>query len=338
MKKKYNIAVIGATGNVGRETLQILAERSFPVGDVYGVASESSIGTEVSFGDEVIKITSLDSLDFSKIDIAFFSAGSEISKKYAQKATDKGCIVIDKSSFFRQNPNVPLIIPEVNLFKLKEHKLKKIISNPNCCTIPIAIILKPLDDVAQIKRVVISTYQSTSGAGKKAMDELYSQTKARYVFGDPVVSVFPKPIAFNLLPQIGDFNEDGSTTEESKIAFELQKIMGSHIKCSVTCVRVPIFVTHSMSINIEFENSINAVAAEKVLTKLKHVSVLSGKSKEKYLTPIEIAGEDTVHVSRIRDDNSVKNAINLWVTADNLRKGAATNAIQIAEAVIKEYL
>jgi aspartate-semialdehyde dehydrogenase len=334
--KKYNIAVIGATGNVGRETLQILAERAFPVGNIYGVASEASLGTEISFGDKVIKVISLNDLDFSKIDIAFFSAGSEVSKKHAQKAAESGCIVIDKSSFFRQQPDVPLVVPEVNLSDLKDYKHRNIISNPNCCTIPIAIALKPLDNAALIKRVIISTYQSTSGAGTKAMNELYNQTKARYVFGEPVVSVFPKPIAFNLIPHIGDFNADGYSSEESKISYELQKIIGSHVKSSVTCVRVPIFVTHSMSINIEFVNSINALEAKEILREADGIFVVS--DKDKYLSPLEIAGEDHVYISRIRDDFSAENSVNLWITADNLRKGAALNGVQIAEELIQNYL
>jgi aspartate-semialdehyde dehydrogenase len=336
MTKKYNIAVIGATGNVGRETLQILAERAFPVGRIYAVASKSSLGEEVSFGDSTLKIVSLDDLDFTKIDIAFFAAGSEISKEYVRKATDSGCIVIDKSSFFRQDPKVPLIVPEVNAASLKDYKSCNIIANPNCCTIPIAIALKPLDNAALIKRVVISTYQSTSGAGTKAMNELYNQTKARYTFGEPVSSVFPKPIAFNLIPHIGDFNDEGYSSEESKISNELQKIIGYHIKSTITCVRVPIFITHSMSINVEFANYINALEAKEILREADGIVVVP--DKDKYLSPLEIAGEDHVYISRIRDDLSATNSINLWVTADNLRKGAALNGIQIAEELTKNYL
>jgi aspartate-semialdehyde dehydrogenase len=337
MTKKYNIAVIGSTGNVGREVLSMLAERNFPIKNIHAVASSSSIGAEVSFGDLVLKISSLDCLNFSKIDIAFFCAGSEVSKKYIPKATSAGCIVIDKSSFFRLDPEVPLIVPEANVSSLKTYKVKNIIANPNCCSIPLAVSLKPLDNAAKIKRMVISTYQSTSGAGKAAMDELYNQTKAKYVFTDLKPAVFPKQIAFNLFPHIGDFNDDGSTSEESKIALELEKIIGSHAKSSVTCVRVPVFVSHSMSVNVEFHKAIDAKGADEILSSSDGIAVFSQHNEEKYATPIDVVGDDLIYVSRIRDDNSQKNTINLWITADNLRKGAALNAVQIAEELIKSY-
>lgn len=338
MSKKYNLAVIGATGNVGREVLNILSERNFPIKDIYASASSSSIGAEVSFGDRILKLSSLETLDFSKIDIAFFCAGSEVSKKYASKATNSGCVVIDKSSFFRLDPEVPLIVPEANIASLKNYKLKNIIANPNCCTIPLAASLKPLDNAAKIKRIVISTYQSTSGAGKAAMDELYNQTKAKYVFTDLKPAVFPKQIAFNLFPHIGDFNNDGSTTEESKIILELEKVIGPHAKSTVTCVRVPTFISHSMSVNVEFDKTIDAKEAEEILESLDGIAVFSQHNQEKYATPIDVVGEDLVYVSRIRNDHSQKNTINFWITSDNLRKGAALNSVQIAEELIKSYM
>jgi aspartate-semialdehyde dehydrogenase len=329
--KKYNIVVIGATGNVGSETLNILAERNFPINNMYAIASHSSLGRDVSFGDKRLKIDSLDDFDFSKVHIAFFSAGSEASKKYIPIATNNGCVVIDKSSFFRYDSEVPLIVPEANLADLKNYTRKNIIANPNCCTIPLAVALKPLDNAAKIDRIVISTYQSTSGAGRAGMDELYNQTKAKYIFDEVSPQVFPRPIAFNLVPHIGNFNEDGSTTEESKIALELKKIIGNHVKPTITCVRVPVFIGHSMSVNIEFENEINAMEAQEILQESDGVSMISKSSAQKYSTPMECVGADYVYVSRIRDDHTKKNTINLWITTDNLRKGAALNAVQIAE-------
>jgi aspartate-semialdehyde dehydrogenase len=328
MQKLFNVAVIGATGNVGRETLDILAERKFPVKNIFAIASSSSLGMEVSFGDAVVKIIALETVDFSKIDIAFFSAGSEISKKYAQKASALGCIVIDKSSYFRLDPEIPLIVPEVNLVELAKYKHNKLIANPNCCTIPLVTALKPLDNAAKIERIIISTYQSTSGAGKEAMDELYHQTKSSYAFNESNSTIFPKPIAFNIIPQIGTFLEDGYTSEEQKIALEIEKIMGSHIKASITCVRVPVFVGHSMSVNVEFKQQLNAAEAAEILSESDGVKVALDNQ---YLTPKEVVGDDLVHISRLRDDHSRKNTINMWICADNLRKGAALNAVQIAE-------
>ena len=338
MNKKFDIAIIGATGNVGRETLEILAARSFPVNKVHAIASQNSQGQEISFGSDVLKIDTIDQIDFSKVDIAFFAAGSEISQQYVPKATQQGCIVIDKSSFFRLDPEVPLIVPEANLASLKDYAIKNIIANPNCCTIPIATVVKPLDNAAKIKRMVISTYQSTSGAGKAGMDELYNQTKAKYVFSDIEPKVFSRQIAFNLIPKIGNFNQDGSTTEESKIELELEKIIGSHIKSSVTCVRVPVFVSHSISINIEFVNEIDSTEVEEILKEADSVEVVSHMSDMQYASPIEVVGEDLVYVSRIRNDLSRSNAVNLWITTDNLRKGAALNGVQIAEELLREYL
>lgn len=338
MNKKFDIAIIGATGNVGRETLEVLATRSFPANKVYAIASPNSQGQEISFGSDVLKIDTIDQIDFSKIDIAFFSAGSEISQQYVPKATQQGCIVIDKSSFFRLDPEVPLIVPEANLASLKNYTNKNVIANPNCCTIPIATVVKPLDNAAKIKRMVISTYQSTSGAGKAGMDELYNQTKAKYVFSDIESKVFSRQIAFNVLPKIGNFNQDGSTTEESKIELELEKIIGSHVKSSVTCVRVPVFVSHSMSLNIEFANEIDSAEVEEILNEADSVKVVSHLSDMQYVSPIEAVGEDFVYVSRIRNDLSRNNTVNLWIVTDNLRKGAALNGVQIAEELIKEYL
>ncbi|HJD56807.1 aspartate-semialdehyde dehydrogenase [Candidatus Tisiphia endosymbiont of Ptychoptera albimana] len=335
MTKKYNIAVIGATGNVGRETLEILFERSLPINNIYAIASSESNGKEVSFGDGTIKIADIDSVDFSKIDIAFFSAGSEISKKYIPMVTKQGCVVIDKSSFFRLDPDVPLIVPEANLASLKDYTIKNIIANPNCCTVPIATALKPLDNAVKIKRLVISTYQSASGAGKKGMEELYEQTKAKYVFKDIEPKVFPHQIAFNLFPHIGSFNKDGSTSEESKIALELEKIIGTHAKASVTCVRVPVFVGHAISVNVEFSGAINAEEVKEILKESDSIEVNCHLDPIQYVTPKDVVGTDMVYVSRIRQDHSQKNTINLWITADNLRKGAALNAVHIAEELIK---
>ncbi|UCM85160.1 MAG: aspartate-semialdehyde dehydrogenase [Rickettsia endosymbiont of Culicoides impunctatus] len=335
MTKKYNIAVIGATGNVGRETLEILFERSLPINNIYAIASSESNGKEVSFGDGTIKISDIDSVDFSKIDIAFFSAGSEISKKYIPMVTKQGCVVIDKSSFFRLDPDVPLIVPEANLASLKDYTIKNIIANPNCCTVPIATALKPLDNAVKIKRLVISTYQSASGAGKKGMEELYEQTKAKYVFKDIEPKVFPHQIAFNLFPHIGSFNKDGSTSEESKIALELEKIIGTHAKASVTCVRVPVFVGHAISVNVEFSGAINAEEVKEILKESDSIEVNCHLDPIQYVTPKDVVGTDMVYVSRIRQDHSQKNTINLWITADNLRKGAALNAVHIAEELIK---
>lgn len=338
MKKKYNIAVIGATGKVGRETINILAERKFPINNLFGAASSGSIGKEISFGDAILKISGLETLNFSEIDIAFFSAGSEISKRYAHLAANDKCVVIDKSSYFRLNPDVPLIVPEVNISSLKNYKKMNIVANPNCCTTPLAVVLKPLDNATKIKRVIISTFQSASGAGTAGMDELYSLTKAKYILESKSPLIFPRPIAFNIIPHIGDFNEDGSTSEESKIAAELEKILGSHIKTSVTCTRVPVFIGHSMAVNIEFEDILEAKEIEEILQEADGIFVLSNHSQQKYNTPIEVVGEDFVYVSRIRKDNSRDNSINLWITVDNIRKGAALNSVQIAENLINEFL
>ena len=332
--KKYNVAVIGATGNVGREVLNSLFTRKFPINKIFAAASPESVGKSVSFGDDTIKIYQMADLDFSEIDFAFFCAGSKVSKQYAKVATSKGCTVIDKSSLFRLDDDVPLVVPEANISVLKNFKFGGIIANPNCCTIPLAVALKPLHNAAKIKRIVISTYQSVSGAGKEAMDELYRQTKSKFVFENLPPQVFPTQIAFNLFPHIGEFQADGSTDEESKIENELKKIIGNYIKVSVTCVRVPVFVSHCMSVNVEFENTMDASEAEEMLSELDGIITYSCDNEVKYATPVDVVEEEEVYVSRIRNDNSCKNTINMWITTDNLRKGAALNAVQIAEELI----
>lgn len=332
--KKYNVAVIGATGNVGREVLNSLTKRKFPVDKIFAVASSESVGKSVTFGDDTIKVIQIKDLDFADVDFAFFCAGSWVSEQYAVIAASKGCIVIDKSSFFRLDENIPLVVPEANISSLKIFKKGGIIANPNCCVIPLAVALKPLDNATKIKRIVISTYQSVSGAGKEAMDELYNQTKAKFVFENIPSRVFPNQIAFNLFPHIGDFQDDGSTDEEYKIEHELKKIIGNHIQVSVTCVRVPVFVSHSMSVNIEFSSKMDANEAEEILSELDGIVTYSNGNEIKYATPVDVVEEDEVYVSRIRNDNSCKNAINMWITTDNLRKGAALNAVQIAEELI----
>jgi len=332
----YRIAVVGATGNVGREVLNVLEQRQFPIHSIHALASDKSRGSEVSFGEKrILKIESLKEFEFEGIDFAFFCAGSKVSKAYAEKAANQGAIVIDKTSLFRLEPGIPLIVPEVNLSKLSLYPKHNIIANPNCVAIPLVMALKPLNDVARIKRVVMSTYQSTSGAGKTAMDELYNQTRAIFV-NDPITpEVFPKLIAFNVIPQIGDFEADDSTSEESKVAMEVRKILDPSIKLVVTCVRVPVFIGHSMAVNIEFEDHITPARARKALEKMPGVSVIDRAGSGVYITPTEIVGEDFVAVSRIRQDTTVPHGLSLWIVSDNLRKGAALNAVQIAEHVVK---
>ena len=337
MTKKYNVAVIGATGNVGREVLNSLNDRKFPISKIFAVASADSVGKSVSFGEATLKTCQIGDINFGDIDFAFFCAGSKVSKQYAKLAAEHGCFVIDKSSLFRLDDDVPLIVPEANIAALKDFKVAKsggIVANPNCCTIPLAVALKPLDNVAKIKRIVISTYQSVSGAGKDAMDELYRQTKSKYVFEDLPAQVFPTQIAFNLFPHIGEFLKDGSTDEEYKIEHELKKIIGGHIKVSVTCVRVPVFVSHSMSVNVEFEKELDAKEAEEILSELDEIIVYSDDNDTKYATPVDVVEDDAVYVSRIRNDTSCKNTLNMWIVTDNLRKGAALNAVQIAEELV----
>lgn len=334
MKKKYAVAVIGATGNVGREVLNNLVGREFPIKKIYAVASPRSVGKKVSFGDDTLEIMQMSDIDFKNIDLAFFCAGSAVAKKHAGEAAAAGCIVIDKSSYFRLRDEIALIVPEANLQDLKNSQ-NKIFANPNCCTIPLSVVLKPLDNAAKIKRIIISTYQSVSGAGKNAMDELYKQTKAKFIFENIAPKALPNQIAFNLFPHIGDFRPDGYSDEEYKIQQELKKIIGKHIEVSVTCVRVPVFVSHSMSVNVEFETHLDASEAEEILYEADGVIVYNIENEIKYATPVDVVENDEVFVSRLRNDSSKPNCLNLWICADNLRKGAAVNAIQIAEELIK---
>lgn len=333
MSKQYTVAVIGSTGNVGYQILNSLAERKFPVKKIVAIASEKSGGKKVSFGDDTIPVQHINDIDFSTIDIAFFCAGSAVAEKYARQIADKGCLIIDKSSFFRLNAEVPLIIPEVNAKEL-ENFSGGIIASPNCCTIPLCVALKPLDNAVKIKRIILSTYQSVSGAGKKAMDELYIQTKAKFVFEDLTPKIHPNRIAFNLFPHIGDFRTDGYTDEEYKIQQEVKKILGQHINVTATCVRVPVFVSHSMSVNIEFEEEFDAIEAEEILSEADGIVVYSLDNEIKYAMPIDSVENDEVFVSRIRNDSYNKKCLNMWICADNLRKGAGLNAVQIAEYII----
>ena len=335
----FKVAVVGATGNVGREMLSILAEREFPADAVAAVASERSVGSEVSFGeDDVLKVEDLDRFDFKGIDIALFSPGAKVSAVHGPRAAKAGAVVIDNTSQFRMDPDVPLVVPEVNPQAIAQYEKRGIIANPNCSTIQMVVALKPLHDLAKIKRVVVSTYQSVSGAGREAMDELFNQTRSIYV-NDPVVKeLFPKQIAFNVIPQIDVFMEDGATKEEWKMEVETRKILDRDIAVTATCVRVPVFIGHAEAVNIEFERPISAEQARAALKKAPGVSVIDHRVEEGYATPQETAGEDAVFVSRIRRDPTVKYGLNLWVVADNLRKGAALNAVQIAEILARDYL
>lgn len=327
---KYNIAVIGATGNVGGEILKTLSERKFPVNHVVPLATISSRGKNVSFGEkETLSVKTLENFDFAEVDIAFFSAGEAISEKYAHKATEKGCIVIDNTSHFRMHPEVPLIIPEINPNALQTYTKHNIISNPNCSTIQMLMGIKPLHNIAKIKRIVVSTYQAVSGAGKAAMDELYTHTKCKFTNQKHEAQEFPKPITFNCIPHIDDFMPDGKTKEEWKMEVETQKILDANITVSATCVRVPVFTGHAESVNVELEKEISLEEATEAFNEEAGVILT-----DRYITQIEVAQEDAVYVSRLRVDNSTKNAFNMWIVADNLRKGAALNAVQIAEHII----
>jgi len=330
----FKVAVVGATGNVGREMLAILAERQFPVSEVVALASSQSIGREVSFGDRTLKCKALDHYDFSATDICLMSAGGAVSKEWSPRIGKQGCLVIDNSSTWRLDPDVPLVVPEVNAEAAKGFSRKYIIANPNCSTAQLVVALKPLHDFAKIKRVVVSTYQSVSGAGKDAMDELFSQTRAVFV-SDPVeAKKFPKRIAFNVIPHIDVFMDDGSTKEEWKMVAETKKILDPKIKLTATCVRVPVFIGHSEAVNIEFENPITADEAREILREAPGCLVIDRREPGGYITPHEAAGEDATYISRIREDPTIDNGLNLWVVSDNLRKGAALNAIQIAEAIV----
>jgi len=339
MSTKY--AVIGATGNVGREILQILAARGVPAKDVTALASARSVGSEVSYGDDdVLKVLELDKFDFTGINIALSSPGAKVSAIHSPRAAKAGAIVIDNTSYWRMDPDVPLVVPEVNPQAIAGYRKKGIIANPNCSTIQMVVALKPLHDLAKIKRVVVSTYQSVSGAGKAAMDELFNQTKGVYM-NTPEKEhqeIFTKPIAFNVIPHIDVFMDDGSTKEEWKMVVETKKILDPKILVTATCVRVPVFIGHAESINIEFENPISDEEARNALKNAPGVVVVDHRANEGYITPTEIAGEDPVYVSRIRQDPTVDNGISLWVVADNLRKGAALNAVQIAELLTRDYI
>lgn len=334
----YKIAIVGATGNVGREMLKILDERKFPAREVVALASANSEGKQVSFGEkEILTVQSLDKYDFAGTDIVLSSAGASISKVFAPKAAAAGAVVIDNTSHFRMDPDVPLVVPEVNGHALKDFARFKIIANPNCSTIQMVVALKPLHDQAKIKRVVVSTYQSVSGAGKEGMDELYDQTKGMFMSTDQQPKKFPKRIAYNVIPQIDVFMEDGSTKEEWKMVEETKKIMGANIRVNATCVRVPVFIGHSESINVEFENELTVEEAYEVLADAPGIVVMDRREPGGYATPAEVVGEDGVFVSRLRVDPSVTHGLSFWCVSDNLRKGAALNAVQIAETLIQQY-
>jgi aspartate-semialdehyde dehydrogenase len=334
----YKIAVVGATGNVGREMLSILDERGFPADEVAALASRRSQGTEVAFGDRTLKVQALESFDFSGTDICLMSAGGEISKQWSPRIGQQGCVVIDNSSAWRYDADVPLVVPEVNADAVKGFTRKYIVANPNCSTAQLVVALKPLHDHATIKRVVVATYQSVSGAGKEGMDELFQQSRAVFV-SDPVeAKKFTKRIAFNVIPHIDVFMEDGSTKEEWKVMAETKKILDPKIKVTCTAVRVPVFIGHSEAVNIEFERPITADEARSILREAPGCLVIDKPENGGYVTPHEAAGEDATYISRIREDITVENGLNLWVVADNLRKGAALNAVQIAELLVNRGL
>ncbi|MGR3701166.1 MAG: aspartate-semialdehyde dehydrogenase [Paracoccaceae bacterium] len=335
----YKVAVVGATGNVGREMLNILDERQFPVDEIVALASRKSLGTEISFGDKTLKTKDLDTFDFTGWDIALFAVGSEATKIYAPKAAAAGCVVIDNSSLYRYDPDVPLIVPEVNADAIHGYSKKNIIANPNCSTAQMVVALKPLHDRARIKRVVVSTYQSVSGAGKEGIDELWDQTKSIYNPTDnKPARKFTKQIAFNVIPHIDVFLEDGSTKEEWKMVAETKKILDPKIKVTATCVRVPVFVGHSESINIEFEDHLDEAEARDILREAPGIMVIDKRENGGYVTPVECVGDYATFISRIRQDSTIDNGINLWCVSDNLRKGAALNAVQIAEVLGQRVL
>ena len=335
----YRILVVGATGNVGHEMLNILAEREFEIDEIVALASRKSLGTEVSFGDKTLKTKDLEGFDFKGWDIALFAVGSKATKTYAPKAAASGCIVIDNSSLFRYDPEVPLIVPEVNAEAIFGYSKKNIIANPNCSTAQMVVALKPLHDRARVKRVVVSTYQSVSGSGKAAIDELWNQTKGMYVPGQEVApSVYPKQIAFNVIPHIDVFMEDGTTKEEWKMVAETKKIIDPSVKVTATCVRVPVFVGHSETINIEFEEFLDEAEARDILREAPGIMVIDKREDGGYVTPAECVGDFATFISRIRQDSTIENGINLWCVSDNLRKGAALNAVQIAETLGQKVL
>ncbi len=335
----YRVAVVGATGNVGKEMLQTLSERAFPVDDVVALASERSAGIEVSFGeDTTLKVRDLATFDFKGTDLVLSSPGAKISAQFAPRAAQAGAIVIDNTSQFRMDPDVPLVVPEVNAEAIAGYTKRRIIANPNCSTIQMVTALKPLHDLMRIKRIVVATYQSVSGGGKEAMDELFNQTRSIYV-NDPIKSeIFTKQIAFNVIPHIDVFLDDGSTKEEWKMNVETRKILDPKIRVTATCVRVPVFIGHAEAVNVEFEGPISVEEARRALQGAPGVVVLDHQVDGGYVTPAECVGEDAVYVSRLREDPTVENGLNLWIVSDNLRKGAALNAVQIAECLVNDYL
>lgn len=334
----YKIAVLGATGNVGREMLNILAEREFPADEVVALASRRSQGTEVSYGERNLKVKALETYDFAGTDICLMATSGTLSAEWAPKIAAKGCVVIDNSSRWRMDQDVPLIVPEVNAAAIAGYTKKNIIANPNCSTAQMVVALKPLHDAAGIRRVVVSTYQSVSGAGKDAMDELFTQTRAIFVNDDIEAGKFTKQIAFNVIPHIDDFMEDGQTKEEWKMTVETKKILDPKIKVTATCVRVPVFVGHSEAVNIEFERPISDEEARDILREAPGCLVIDKHEDGGYVTPIECVGEYATYISRIRVDPTIENGLNIWVVSDNLRKGAALNAVQIAEILGARYL
>src|SRR5688572_6814015 len=334
----FKVAVVGATGNVGRVMLDILEERAFPADEVVALASRRSQGTEVSFGDRRLKTKALDSYDFSDVDICLMSAGGDVSRELAPKIAAQGAVVIDNSSAWRYDSDVPLVVPEVNADAVRGFTKKNIIANPNCSTAQLVVALKPLHDAATIKRVVLSTYQSVSGAGKEGMDELFEQSRAIFVGDKPEPRKFTKQIAFNVIPHIDSFLDDGSTKEEWKMVVETKKILDAKIKLTATCVRVPVFVGHSESINIEFENELSAEKAQEILREAPGIMLVDKREDGGYVTPVESAGDYATFISRVREDPTVENGLNLWCVSDNLRKGAALNAVQIAELLGRRHL
>jgi len=336
----YRMVVVGATGNVGREILNVLAERQFPADEVAAVASARSTGDIIDFGDsgKELKVQNIEHFDFEGWDIALFAAGSEVSRLHAPRAAAAGCTVIDNSSLYRMDPDVPLIVPEVNPEAIDGYRAKNIIANPNCSTAQMVVALKPLHDAATIKRVVVATYQSVSGAGKAGMDELFEQSRNIFVGDSNTPVKFTKQIAFNVIPHIDVFLDDGSTKEEWKMVCETKKILGSSIKVTATCVRVPVFVGHSEAINIEFENEISATQAQEILRESPGVMLVDKREDGGYVTPVECVGDYATFVSRVREDPTVDNGLSIWVVSDNLRKGAALNAVQIAELLGRRHL
>ena len=333
-----NIAVVGATGNVGREMLNILSDKNYDAKNIFPVASERSAGSKVEYRNTELTVEAIEKFDISKVQIALFSAGSEVSKEWAPKFGKKNCVVIDNSSQFRMDDDVPLIVPEVNPDAINDFKNRNIIANPNCSTIQLVVALKPLHEISKIKKVIVSTYQSVSGAGKAAMDELFDQTKN--VFSEQIKDNinFTKPIAFNVIPHIGDFVDDGYTKEEIKMREETNKILDKDIQFSATCVRVPVFIGHAEAVNVEFENKVSVDEARSAIKNASGCSLLDERKDGGYVTPKECAGNDDTFVSRIREDSAVANALSLWVVSDNLRKGAALNTIQIAEILMEKHL